>query len=179
MSYILFTLLIGVPIFEISVFISVGEELGLNWTLAIVILTALTGTLIIKRQGLKTLLRLQDQLDQGQLPLREVFDGFFLLLAGALLLLPGFVTDGLGFLLLTSPLRNLLRASIGRLVAARGHFCTPRTKNMGDFHEPFSKDAERNVHGPIIDGEFKDLTEQDKTEKPKTAPDSVVRRIDK
>ena len=134
---------------------------------------------MIKRQGLKTLYRLQDQLDQGQFPLREVFDGFFVLFAGALLLTPGFVTDGLGFLLLTSPLRNLMRTSIGRLVAAHRHFYAPRTKNMGDFHEPFSKDAERNVNGPIIDGEFKDLTEQNKTEKPKTAPDSVVRRIDK
>ena len=179
MGYFLFTLFIGVPILEISVFISVGEEIGLNWTLAIVILTALTGTLIIRRQGLKTLLRLQDQLDQGQFPLREVFDGFLSLLAGALLLTPGFVTDGLGFLLLASPLRNLMRTSIGRLFAARGHFFAPRTKNTGDFDEPFSKDVERNVNGPIIDGEFKDLTEQDKTEKPKTAPDSVVRRIEK
>ena len=179
MSYLIFALFIGVPILEISVFISVGEEIGLNWTLAIVILTALIGTLMIRRQGLKTLLRLQHQLAQGQFPLNEVFDGFFLLLGGALLLTPGFVTDGVGLLLSTSPLRNILLASIGRLVAARGNSYGPRTKNMGDFHEPFSKGVERNVNGPIIDGEFKDLTEQDKTEKPKTAPDSVVRHSDK
>ena len=179
MTYILFALFIGVPILEISVFISVGEEIGLNWTLVIVILTAVTGTWMIKRQGLKTLRRLQDQLNQGQLPLREVFDGFFLLLAGALLLTPGFVTDGVGFLLLMSPFRNLLQANIGRLVSARGHSYGPRTRGMGDFHEPFRKDVERNVHGSVIDGEFKDLTGQDNTEKPKTAPDSVVRRIDK
>ena len=179
MTYILFALFIGVPILEISVFISVGEEIGLNWTLVIVILTAVVGTWMIKRQGLKTLRRLQDQLNQGQLPLREVFDGFFLLLAGALLLTPGFVTDGVGFLLLMSPFRNLLQANIGRLVSARGHSYGPRTRGMGDFHEPFSKDVDRNVYGPIIDGEFKDLTEHNKTEKPETAPDSVVRRIDK
>ena len=100
MGYILCALFIGVPILEISVFISVGEEIGLNWTLAIVILTAVTGTWMMKRQGLKTLFRLQSQLNQGQLPLREVFDGFCLLLAGAFLLTPGFVTDGVGFLLL-------------------------------------------------------------------------------
>ena len=82
MTYILFALLIGVPILEISVFISVGEEIGLNWTLAIVILTALIGTLMIRRQGLKTLLRLQHQLAQGRFPLNGVFDGFFLLLGG-------------------------------------------------------------------------------------------------
>ena len=179
MTYILFALFIGVPILEISVFISVGEEIGLNWTLVIVILTAVVGTWMIKRQGLKTLYRLQDQLDRGQLPLREVFDAFFLLLAGALLLTPGLVTDGVGFLLLMSPFRNLLQANIGRLVSARAHSYGPRARDMGDFHEPFSKDVERNVHGSVIDGEFKDLTGQDNTEKPKTAPDSVVRRIDK
>ena len=65
MTYILFALFIGVPILEISVFISVGEEIGLNWTLVIVILTAVVGTWMIKRQGLKTLYRLQDQLDPG------------------------------------------------------------------------------------------------------------------
>ena len=179
MTYILFALLIGVPILEISVFISVGEEIGFNWTLAIVILTAVTGTWMIKRQGLKTLYRLQDQLDQGQLHLREAFDGLSLLLAGALLLTPGFVTDGVGFLLLTSPFRNLLRVNIGRLVAAHGHSYGPKKQDRGDFHGPFNKDVERNVHGTVIDGEFKDLTGQDNTEKPKTAPDSVVRRIDK
>ena len=87
MSYLLFALFIGVPILEISVFISVGEEIGLGWTLATVILTAVIGTWMLKRQGLKTLFRLQDQVNQGQLPLREVFDGFCLLLAGAFLLL--------------------------------------------------------------------------------------------
>ena len=59
MTYILFALFIGVPILEISVFISVGEEIGLNWTLVIVILTAVVGTWMIKRQGLKTLYRLR------------------------------------------------------------------------------------------------------------------------
>ncbi len=179
MGYILFALFICIPILEVSVFISVGEEIGLTWTLAIVIITAITGTWLMKRQGLETLLRLQDQINQGQLPLREVFDGFCLLLAGAFLLTPGFVTDGVGFLLFISPFRNLLRASFGRVVAARGQFYRPRTENKADFREPFSKDMEHNVHGPVIDGEFKDLTEQDNTEKPKTAPDSVVRRIDK
>ena len=179
MGYILCALFIGVPILEISVFISVGEEIGLSWTLAIVILTAVTGTWMMKRQGLKTLFRLQSQLNQGQLPLREVFDGFCLLLAGAFLLTPGFVTDGVGFLLLISPFRSLIRAIIGRVVNARGKFYGPSTDNMGNLHEPFSKDITRNVDGPVIDGEFKDLTGQDKTEKPKTDPDCVVRRIDK
>jgi len=188
MSYLLFALFIGVPILEISVFISVGEEIGLGWTLAIVILTAVIGTWMLKRQGLKTLFRLQDQLDQGQLPLREVFDGFCLLLAGAFLLTPGFVTDGVGFLLFLPPFRNLLITSISRVVPYRGHFCDPGLDNRAGFRKPFGEDMENNLNSTVIDGEFQDLTEQDGIEAPKTGapetdasetePDSVVRRID-
>ena len=147
--------------------------------MAIVILTAVIGTWMMKRQGLKTLFRLQGQLNQSQLPLREVFEGFCLLIAGALLLTPGFVTDGAGFLLFMPPIRNLLRIRIGRIVAARGNFYGPRTDKTADVREPFGKGMEVNEVGPVIDGEFQDLTGQDKTEIPETGPDSVVRRIDK
>ncbi len=184
MSYLLFALFIGVPILEISVFIFIGEEIGLGWTLAIVILTAVIGTWMLKRQGLKTLFRLQDQLNQGQLPLREVFDGFCLLLAGAFLLTPGFVTDGVGLLLFMPPFRNLLIASISRVLTSRGHFYGPGSDKRAGFREPFGNDMEDNVDSPVIDGEFQDLTGQDEIQAPKTdteetEPDSVVRRIDK
>ena len=77
MGYLLFALFIFIPILEIGVFISVGEEIGLSWTLAIIVLTAMIGTWIMKRQGLKTLFQLHGQLNQGclkplQKPLRGV-----------------------------------------------------------------------------------------------------------
>ncbi|MDG2033345.1 MAG: FxsA family protein [Rhodospirillales bacterium] len=184
MSYLLFALFIGLPILEISVFISVGGEIGLGWTLATVILTAMIGTWMLKRQGLKTLFRLQDQLNQGQLPLREVFDGFCLLLAGAFLLTPGFVTDGVGFLLFMPPFRSRLMASISRVITSPGHLYGPESDKRAGSVDPVGKDMEGNVHSPVIDGEFQDLTGQNETEAPKTGasetePDSVVRRIDK
>ncbi len=184
MGYLLFALFIGVPILEISVFIAVGEEIGLGWTLAIVILTAVIGTWMLTRQSLKTLFRLQDQLNQGQLPLRGVFDGCCLLLAGAFLFTPGFVTDGVGFLLFMPPFRNLLMASVSRVVTSRRHFYGSGSNKRADFREPVGKDMEGNVDSPVIDGEFQDLTGQNETEAPKTGvpetePDSVVRRIDK
>ena len=179
MGYFIFALFIGVPILEIGIFISVGEEIGLSWTLAIIILTAVIGTRILKKQGFNTLFQLRDQLYKGRLPLGEVFNGFCLLLAGALLITPGFVTDGIGFLLFMPTFRNLLRASIGQMLAARGHFYWPGTDKPGNFRETFGKSEDGNVGSPVIDGEFTDLTGQDKSKAPKTGPDAVVRRIDK
>ena len=179
MGYLLFAFFIGVPILEIGVFISVGEEIGLGWTLSIIMLTAAIGTWMLRRQGLKTLFRLQEQLNQGQLPFREVIDGFCLLLAGAFLLTPGFVTDGVGLLLFMPPFRNLLIASISKVVSSRGHFYKTEPDQNGGFREPFSEGLEGNVDSPVIDGEFKDLTGQDETGELETGSDSVVRRIDK
>ena len=179
MSYLIFALFIGVPILEISIFISVGEEIGLSWTLVIIILTAVIGTWIMKRQGFKTLVRLREQLNNGRLPLSDIFNGFCLLLAGALLLTPGFVTDGLGFLLFMPPFQNLLRASIGQMLAARGTCYWPGTDKPDNVRETFGKSKDGNVGSRVIDGEYTDLTGQDKAQVPKTGPDAVVRRIDK
>jgi len=185
MGYILFALFIGVPILEISVFISVGGEIGVGSTIAIVILTAIVGTWLLRRQGLQTLYRLQDQLDQGQLPLREVFDGFCLLVAGAFLLTPGFVTDGVGFLLFIPPFRDLLRTSLGRFFAKNGHIHVQGAGNNTGFREPFSNTmndtfrAGENGDGPIIDGEFQDVTGDGPSDPQETDPDTVVPRIDK
>ena len=109
MGLILLLALIGVPILEIAVFIEAGERLGLWPTLAAVILTAVVGTALLRIQGLSTLARARESLDAGQLPVAEVFDGLCLLLGGALLLTPGFVTDFLGFLLMIPPVRRFLR----------------------------------------------------------------------
>ena len=179
MNYLLFLLFISIPILEISVFVSVGGVIGLGSTLAVVILTAAIGTWMLKRQGLKTLVQVRYQLNQGQLPLREVFDGFCLLLAGAFLLTPGFVTDGVGFLLFMPPFRSLLSAIISRVFIAHRHFCRPGLDKTAKFHEPFDTGMKGNMGGPTIDGEFKDLTGQNQTEEPKTGSDAVVRRIDK
>ena len=190
MGYILFALFIGVPIMEISVFISVGEEIGVGSTIVIVILTAIIGTWLLRRQGLQTLYRLQEQLNHGQLPLREVFDGFCLLVAGAFLLTPGFVTDGVGFLLFIAPFRDMLRVGLGRFFARHGHIHVQGAGMNSEFREPFSNNTDDNSRadanrdwaggrGPIIDGEFQDVTDGDSTDPQETNPDPVVRRIDK
>ncbi len=81
-AYLLLALIL-VPLTEIAVFIEVGEALGLLPTLAIVVLTAVFGAALLRRQGLHTLRRAEASLARGEAPLAEVFDGVCLLLAGA------------------------------------------------------------------------------------------------
>ncbi len=112
MAWIVLFLFLAVPLVEIAVFIEVGGWLGLWPTLAVIVATAVAGTALLRWQGLSTLARAQAALDRGQLPVAEVFDGACLLVAGALLLTPGFVTDAVGGLLFLPPFRALLRGLI-------------------------------------------------------------------
>src|SRR3546814_17524698 len=116
---LLAVLFIGMPLLEIAVFIEVGSAIGVWPTIALTIATAVAGSFLLRAQGLATLLRARAQLDQGQLPARAMFDGVCLVLAGGLLVLPGFVTDTLGLLLFFPPCRDLLRLLIARVVAAK------------------------------------------------------------
>jgi len=109
MGLILLVVFIAVPVVEIALFIEVGGRLGLWSTLALVILTAAIGSSLLRAQGLGTLRRAQDSFARNVVPVAELFDGLCLLVAGVLLLTPGFFTDALGFLLLAPPIRRLAR----------------------------------------------------------------------
>jgi UPF0716 protein FxsA len=95
--------------------------IGLWPTIGLVVLTAVAGTWLLRLQGLATLARAQRSMEHNQLPVAELFDGLCLLIAGILLLTPGFVTDGFGLLLLVPPFRALLRAWVGHILARSGH----------------------------------------------------------
>lgn len=93
----LFILFLTVPMLEMWLLIEVGQVIGAWQTIGLVALTAIIGVSMLKRQGLKTLMRVQDRLNNGQLPAEELLEGIFLAVGGALLLTPGFVTDAIGF----------------------------------------------------------------------------------
>ncbi len=120
MALVIFLALIGVPVIEIAVFIEIGGRIGLWWTVGLVVLTAVIGTALLRHQGLSTLARARASLDQGKLPVRELLDGVCLLIAGALLLTPGFVTDAVGALLLVPPLRWPLQVWAVRWIMTHG-----------------------------------------------------------
>lgn len=145
MGVILFIILVGVPIIEIALFIEVGGLIGFWSTLGVVVLTALAGTTLLRLQGLATLRKARASLEQNRFPMDEVFDGLCLAVAGALLLTPGFFTDGIGLLLFLPSLRKFLRHRIARILAERGHVEIRATKFNGG-------------PGPVIDGEFEDIT---------------------
>lgn len=112
MPLLLLSVLIAVPLIEIGVFIQVGGAIGLWPTLGAIVLTALAGSALIRHQGLAILGQARDSFAAGRLPVREIFDGICLLLAGALLLTPGFVTDAIGALFLVPTIRGFIRTAV-------------------------------------------------------------------
>lgn len=96
------------PIVEMYLLITVAGYIDAWPTIALVMLTAVIGVALLKRQGLATLTRGVTRMNRGEVPAQEMAEGILLAIAGALLLTPGFVTDGVGFLLLFPPSRKAL-----------------------------------------------------------------------
>lgn len=164
MAFLILLALILVPLIEIGVFIEVGGAIGLWPTLALIVVTALLGTWQLQAQGLATLNRAREQMDRGAMPARELFDGACLLIAGALLLVPGFVTDVLGGLLFVPPVRDALRRWIGGRLAA-----SAETRIFVDGQEVHR----RGPDGEVIDGEYRDITDREDSgddEPPRSLP---------
>lgn len=144
-------LFVLIPLAEVYTFINVGEEIGVFKTLILCVITAVIGGSLVKVQGLQTIMKARQNFMAGTLPLKELFDGLCLVIAGALLLTPGFVTDSVGFALLIPAFRRVLRP----MVAKYGKFTVSRGE--GNDNRP------RNPSGDIIEGEYEDLS--DKKEK--------------
>src|SRR5690606_22606690 len=108
--------LIALPLVEIAIFIQVGSWIGLLPTLALIILAALMGGLLLRQQGLSVLSRLRADVEAGRLPGRAIFDAMLIGVAALLLVLPGFLSDVMALLLLLPPLRQWLYAGLGRHV---------------------------------------------------------------
>ncbi len=109
-------LAIVVGVVEISVIIQVGQWIGFLNTVGLLLLVSLLGAWLVKRQGLGVVARIREQRSAGRLPAAEVFDGALILVAGVLLVIPGFVTDALGLLLLVPPIRAVARRFLTRRV---------------------------------------------------------------
>lgn len=108
MLMILFLLL--VPMAEIAIFVEVGSRIGAGMTVLLVIISAVAGIWLVRRQGFATATRVQAMIARGESPALGMLEGLALLAAGVLLVLPGFLTDIAAFMLLIPPLRRgLLR----------------------------------------------------------------------
>jgi UPF0716 protein FxsA len=105
---------IVVPIAELAVIVAASHAIGLGWTLLLLFGFSFAGSVLAKRQGLEVWRRVRSTLEGGQMPSSEVVDGFLVLLAGALLLSPGFLTDVVGVALLLPPVRAVIRRAATR-----------------------------------------------------------------
>lgn len=162
MGLLILLVMIIVPIVEIAVFIQAGDLIGLWPTIGTVILTALVGSALLRHQGLTTLVRVRESMDAGRLPVEELFHGLCLLVAGAFLLTPGFVTDGFGLLLFLPIFRGELRKLMTTRLKAQGNF------NM-HMHSGAGPQSRRSHAPNIIDGEFHEIkTDNDNDNKNNT-----------
>lgn len=106
----LFLLFLILPAIELAILIKVGSIIGAFNTIAIIILTALIGAYMVKMEGLNVLYRFQETLSHGLFPGEEILDGLLILVAGAFLLTPGFITDITGFILVIPFSRGVVKA---------------------------------------------------------------------
>ncbi len=158
MRLILLILFIAMPLLEIAVFIQMGQAIGIWMTILIVIATAVIGTTVLHAQGFAVWQRFGETMRQGAPPIEPVTEGVLLLIAGALLLTPGLITDAVGAILLVPPLRQLIaRWGINRLLG-RGIFTVHHSTNA---HEPPPNEPpESHRSETIIEGEFTRVDEQ-------------------
>jgi UPF0716 protein FxsA len=156
MPAVLFVLFVVTPLVELYVLIQVGQLVGAIPTVVALLVISVVGAALVKAEGLRAWVRFRDALAEARLPAKEVVDGALLLFAGALLLTPGFVTDGLGLLCLLPPsralinraLRSRVRMSIGLGAATGGRSPgdgTGRSPGDGEDLEVEVVDVQRTV----------------------------------
>lgn len=152
MAPLILLALLALPFVEIAVFIRVGAIIGIGATIALTLVGSCAGAVVIRLAGLAMLGRARAAIAQNEPPVDDLLDGLCILFAGVLLLVPGFVTDALGLLLLAPWVRRRVRRRIWGMFEA----------------------TERRVHGTVIEAEYT-IIENEGREEPK----SETRRLDK
>jgi UPF0716 protein FxsA len=125
-------LFIVVPIAELAVVIQVGQQIGVAWTVAILVIDSILGSLLMRAQGRTAWRHFNEAIAAGKVPAREVLDGSLVIFGGLLLLTPGFITDVLGLLLLIPPTRAVVRAILARRLTHRMVASMSAPRRQGD-----------------------------------------------
>ena len=139
----IFLLFIIVPLIELFLFLVIGSKIGILPTFAIILLTGILGAALARSQGLKAITKYQQSIAEGRLPHEAVIDGLLILVAGALLLTPGFLTDTIGFLLLAPPVRTLVRARLED--SLRRRFRVVNVAEAASFRSSGTRSTNSNV----------------------------------
>lgn len=165
MFFVLAILFLVVPIAELYVIVKVASGFGVLNTIGLLIVVSIVGAWLVKAQGFAIVNRVRSEISQLRVPSKEIVDGALVLFAGALMLTPGFLTDGLGLFLLIPPTRALVRGVIMKRYKDRFTVVTPggvggfggnqagarpsSPRRNGDFIDVEGTDVSANPHDPI------------------------------
>ncbi len=151
---ILFALFVGVPILEIAAFIKIGGWIGLVPTLFGCVVTAVIGAFLVRLQGFSVLQKAQASIARNELPVNEIAHGVFILIAGVLLMTPGYVTDAMGFLLLVPIVR--LKIARAAMAYVKDHAATFVVRSASWNGTPPA-----NSSGMTIEGDAVEIVDED------------------
>lgn len=151
----LFVAFLLVPLIEIGLFIQIGGLIGLWPTLGVVVLTAIIGTYLVRSQGLMAMNNLRGSFSRLEDPSQALAHGAMILLAGALLLTPGFFTDAVGFALLAPPIRSALITYMRKRIKVQRF-------DMGPQPDPYADQGRPRPRDTVIDGEYHEISDPKK-----------------
>ncbi len=152
MRFLIFLLLIGLPVVEISLFIKIGGLIGIAPTMLLIFAMSALGATLLRRQGLQSFTKTKSAMSRGELPVGDMLDGFFLVAAGIFFVLPGFFSDILGFALLLPPVRKAL----GTYLRRRFNVQTVQST----FYAGGGNPRAPRSGGPIIEGEAEEIRDK-------------------
>ncbi len=146
------------PILELMLLIKVGSYIGVLPTIAIVLVTAVLGVSLLRREGLSTISKAQQRLEAGEIPATELVEGALLVVSGAFLLTPGFITDSFGFVCLVPALRQRIAGHVTqrmslKVVDPAAIFGAGEQAYDNEFRSGFGSPGSE---GEIIEGEVVD-----------------------
>jgi len=151
MALYILLFVLSVPAIEIAVFIKIGSSIGALNTVAVTIFTAVVGIFLVKQQGINILQTARSDIHSRRAPINSVVNGVLVLLAGGLLVLPGFFTDLIGFILLIPPFRASIKNSISK------RFFTSFKKSSDTCNDNHRQDT--------IDGDYQEINDYNNIKK--------------
>jgi UPF0716 protein FxsA len=157
MGLLLLLAFLTIPVIEIYVIIQVGQAIGAIPTVVLLLIDGIVGAAIVRREGAKAWQALRAAIAAGRVPTREIADGACIVVGGALLLAPGFVTDAVGLFLVLPFTRPLARRLLARMMGRRVRVVTSTQSGSP---------PRRSAYGDVIDGEVVDEEPTQTTDRP-------------
>jgi UPF0716 protein FxsA len=151
---------VALPLAELALLIKTGQLIGFWATMGIVVGTGLLGAHVLMRQSWTTMRRMQEAVAKGQPPVAAVVDGAFLVVAGALLITPGLISDAVAILLLIPPVRHLVARWLVYAMVRRAQVSVGAFQAATEASGPHGPSRPPSGEGPVIEGEFERMDEK-------------------